>query len=58
MGFELNQYDKCLSNININKKQCTIELYVDDNKVSHVYSDVCTKLIDENENKFGKVTRT
>ena len=36
MGFQLNPYDMCVDNKDINGKQYTITWYVDDNKVSNV----------------------
>ena len=36
MGFQLNPYDICAANKDINGKQCAIACYVDDNKVSRV----------------------
>ena len=36
MGFQLNPYEMYVANKDINRKQCTIARYVDDNKVSHV----------------------
>ena len=35
IGLELNPYDLCVANANINGKQCTVCWYVDDNKISH-----------------------
>ena len=35
-GFQLNLYDVCVSNKDINGIQCTIDWYVDDNKALHV----------------------
>ena len=34
MGFELNPYDLCVANAELEGKQCTICWYVDDNKIS------------------------
>ena len=46
MGFEINPYDKCISNKIINGNQCTIGWYVDGNKISHkevkVFDDMLT----------------
>ena len=46
MGFVLNPYDKCLVNKIINSKQCTIEFYVDNNKVSHEDPTLVTQVLD------------
>ena len=36
MGLKINPYGMSVSNNDINGKQCTIDWYMDDNKVSHV----------------------
>lgn len=45
LGFKLNPYNPCVSNVKINGKQCTIVWYVDDNKVSHVDPSVVSNVI-------------
>ena len=40
MGFKLNNYDQFVANKMIEGKQCTILWYVDDNKISHISSQV------------------
>ena len=57
MGFKLNPYDLCVANATINKKQCTICWYVDDNKVSHVERAVVDSVIKKIEAKFGKMSQ-
>ena len=37
-GIKLNEYDPCVANKMINRKQCTIIWHVDDLKISHVKS--------------------
>ena len=56
MGFELNEYDPCVANKVINRKQCTIAWYVDDNKISHEDSTVVDEVITKIEERFGKMT--
>ena len=58
MGFELNPYDLCVANANIEGKQCTILWYVDDNKISHMDPKVIDKVIKKIESKFGKMKQT
>ena len=58
MGFELNPYDHCVANTMIDGSQCTVGWYVDDNKVSHINDDVNTMIVNEIEEKFGKLART
>jgi hypothetical protein len=58
MGFKINPYDKCVANMMVNGKQCTIAWYVDDNKVSHMDPSVVTKVIEKVEEHFGKMTVT
>ena len=55
MGFVLNPYDKCVANKMINKKQCTIAWYVDDNKISHVDPAVVTQILDAVKDHFGEL---
>jgi len=54
----LNPYDPCIANCDIDDKQCTLAWYVDDNKISHVDTDVVTRIIDMIEERFGKMTVT
>jgi hypothetical protein len=56
IGFELNPYDPCVANKQINGKQCTIVWYVDDTKISHADPDVVTNIIERIEERFGKMT--
>jgi len=39
-GIKLNEYDPCVANKMINRKQCTIIWHVDDLKISHVKKKV------------------
>ena len=58
MGFEFNPYDKCVANKMIDNKQCTVVFHVDDNKISHVYSNVVTRIIDKITDHFREVAVT
>ena len=58
MGFELNPYDLCVANAEIEGSQCTICWYVDDNKINHKKEKVVDKIIEKIEKKFGKMTTT
>ena len=42
MEFVINTYDICVANKMINRKQCTIVSYADDNKFCHVDPNVVT----------------
>jgi hypothetical protein len=55
MGFEINPYDRCTANKDIDGKQCTMCWYVDDNKISHVDDKVNDMIVDKVEKKFGKL---
>ena len=57
-GYELNPYDFCIANKEINKKQSTIAWYVDDNKASHVDPKVVDKLLEKINSFFGEITIT
>lgn len=58
MGFELNPYDPCIANCKIDGKQSTVAWYGDDNKISHVDPNVVTRIIEQIEGHFGKMTVT
>ena len=58
MGFELNLYNMCISNANIEGKQCTVCWCVDDNKISHVDPKAVDNVIKTIEDKFGKMSQT
>ena len=58
MGFQINPYDLCVANADIDGTQCTICWYVDDNKISHINPTVVDKVITNIESKFGKMTTT
>jgi hypothetical protein len=58
MGFELNPCDTCVANKIVNRKQCTIAWFFDDNKMSHVDSKVVTEVVEKIEERFGKMTVT
>ena len=53
MGFELNPYNLCVANKIINRKQCTIVWYVDDNTISHADPYVVDSIIQELTKKIG-----
>ena len=55
-GFLVNPYDRCIANITIQDKQCTIARYVDNNKVSHVDEEVNTKVIETIYEHLGNLT--
>ena len=56
--FELNPYDKCVTNKMINDKQCTVTWYVNDNKISHIDKNVVSDIIKKTEARFGKMEVT
>lgn len=58
MGFELNPYDTCVANKQIDGKQCSLGYYVDDNVCTHVDESVLRRIADTVEEKVGKITRT
>ena len=53
MGFQTNKFDECISNKMINGYQCTIQVHVDDLKLSHVEQDKLKKIIDQLNEVFG-----
>ena len=53
-GFEMNPYDWCVMNKNIDGKQCTVRWHVDDLKISHVDDPVVKGLVSALNDKYGK----
>ena len=56
MGLQLNPYDTCVANNNINGKKCTIHWYVDNNKVSRVEQEVIDDFISKVEEVLPGLT--
>lgn len=56
MGFELNPYDQCVANKEIQGTQCTMVWHVDDVKISHAKKEVVEEVIKQLEAKFGKMS--
>ena len=56
MGFVLNPYDMCVANKTINRKQCTVSWYVDDNKISHVEQEVVDDIVAKIGKRFPGLT--
>ena len=54
-GFEINPYDWCIANKQIQGSQCTIVWHVDDLKISHVKSSVVDGIITSLKAEYGKV---
>ena len=46
LGFSINTYYGCLTNKIIDRKQCTIICYVDDNNLLRVYPNVVTDVLE------------
>ena len=55
-GYALNNCDKCIANKIIDRKQCTIAWYIDDNKVSHVDPNVVDGVLNMIRALFGEIT--
>ena len=58
MCFEINPYDPCIANCKIDDEQCTIAWCVDDTKISHVDQGVVSRVVQQIEGHFGKMTVT
>ena len=52
MVLQINTYDMCVANKDINGKQCTISWHVDNNKVSHVEQGVIDDVTNKVEERF------
>ena len=53
MGFQTNKFNECTFNKMINGYQCTIQVHVDDLKLSHVQQDKLNKIINQLNEVFG-----
>ena len=53
MGFKTNGYDECTFNKMINGYQCTIQVHVDDLKLSRIDLDELNRIIDALNEFFG-----
>ena len=58
IGFKINPYEKCISNKTINRNQCTIGWYVDDNKISHKEEKSVDDMLTIFRETFGDLTIT
>jgi hypothetical protein len=54
VGFELNPYESCVANKQINGQKCTIIWHVDDLKISPMDDKVVSEMITRIEQVFGK----
>ena len=56
MAFLLNPYAMCVAKKTINRKQCTVAWYVDDNKISHVEQEVVDDIVAKIGKRFPGLT--
>ena len=56
--FAVNTYGRCTLNSTIDRKQCTVDWYVEDNKVSHFDEELNTKMIYAIAEYFGELAVT
>ena len=54
-GFLCNPYYRYIANITIKGKKFTIAWYFDNSKVSHIYEEVNTTVIEEIAEHFGNL---
>jgi hypothetical protein len=53
LGFEFNQYDKCVVDKMVNGKQCTIIWHVDGLMLTRFNQEVLEHVVSELSKKFG-----
>lgn len=58
LGFVLNPYDMCVTNMEIEGIHCTILWYIDNNKILHVSKVLLSKITKAIEDRFGKMVVT
>ena len=56
LGFKINPYDRCVVRKMIDRHQCTVVFYVDDNNISHKDPRVVTQVINSIFEHFGELT--
>ena len=56
LGFQVNPYDHCVMNKDIDGSQCTIGWHVDDIKISHKNQQVVNKILEAMNSEYGKET--
>ena len=54
--FAVNPYGRCIVNIIIDRNQCTVYWYFDDNKLLHFDEEVNTKIIDTTSKHVDELT--
>jgi len=57
LGFKLNKYDLCIANKIKDEKECTVDWYVDDAKISHVKTKVVDWVVKQWNDKFDTLTK-
>ena len=57
MGYQINEYGRCITNKIIDYKQCTILWYVDDLKTSHVDPAVVSRILADIDAEYGKIAK-
>ena len=57
MGYQRNEYDWCVMNSIIDKKQCTIIWNVDDLNTSHVEPAVVSSVLADIDAEYGKIEK-
>ena len=56
MYFKVNYEDKCVAQKMVDDKQCNILWYVDDNKLSNIYSKVNNDILGKPKVNFGDLS--
>ena len=56
LGFKVNSYDKCVTNKEIDSRQCTIVWYVYDTKVSPINNSVVSDMLHYIKHEFGSIS--
>ena len=57
MGYQRNEYDWCVMNKIVEKKQCTILWYVNDLKTSNVDPAVVSSVLSDIDAEYGKIAK-
>ena len=57
MGYQRNEYNRCVMNKIIDDKQCNILCKVDDLKTSHVDPAIISRVLADIDAKYGKIEK-
>ena len=58
MGYQRNEYDRCVITKIVHNKKCTILWNVDDLNMSHFDPDIISSILADIDTEYGNITKT